>query len=128
MSLFLPYPNSFSKITRAFLLRPPMSPTSFQNSAGPGALNQHSRSPPSASNVSSRDRQGTAESDIEAREENGASKAPLRKKQRKQRPVFSCAGMYISSWSVLIARSSFDFADILLECRRLKLKCDRQGE
>ncbi|EAL20713.1 hypothetical protein CNBE0780 [Cryptococcus deneoformans B-3501A] len=80
-----------------------MSPTSFQNSAGPGALNQHSRSPPSASNVSSRDRQGTAESDIEAREENGASKAPLRKKQRKQRPVFSCA-----------------------ECRRLKLKCDRQ--
>lgn len=106
-----------------------MSSPSLQDPAGPGPLrNQQSHSPPSASNVSRRERQDTAESDIEAREENGTSKAPLRKKQRKQRPVFSCAGMYISSWSVLIARSSFDFADILLECRRLKLKCDRQGE
>ncbi|AFR95359.2 hypothetical protein C343_03455 [Cryptococcus neoformans C23] len=81
-----------------------MSSPSLQDPAGPGPLrNQQSHSPPSASNVSRRERQDTAESDIEAREENGTSKAPLRKKQRKQRPVFSCA-----------------------ECRRLKLKCDRQ--
>lgn len=78
-----------------------MSPPSFQNPAGPGPLrNPQSHSPPSASNVSRHDRQDTAESDIEAREENGASKVPLRKKQRKQRkqrPVFSCAGMYMPS-------------------------------
>nr|KIR85713.1 hypothetical protein I308_03820 [Cryptococcus tetragattii IND107] len=81
-----------------------MSPASFQDTAGRGSrVNQQSHSPPSGHNVSRHDRQDTVESDTEAREDNGSSKARPRKKQRKQRPVFSCA-----------------------ECRRLKLKCDRQ--
>lgn len=81
-----------------------MSPASFQDTAGPGPrISQQSHSPPSGHNVSSRhDRQDTVESDTEAREDNGSSKAPPRKKQRKQRPVFSCAG----TLHVFILRSS----------------------
>lgn len=76
-----------------------MSPASFQDTAGRGSrVNQQSHSPPSGHNVSRHDRQDTVESDTEAREDNGSSKARPRKKQRKQRPVFSCAGTCMSSY------------------------------